>query len=149
MPKSLHHFACCWNLAIAPSSLKSPLPFSIFYFPFQFSLLGVWTSFQFHSYQLSSLQQLVSRVLIFLIRIYTIVCRESVPFTYNIYGPPFFSPTISVIYLKVPPNVGVQKSTGDSFVNGNVLETGTRHSPRLLRSCLGPSAGSLDFSGFC
>lgn len=89
MPKSLHHFACCWNLAIAPSSLKSPLPFSIFYFPFQFSLLGVWTSFQFHSYQLSSLQQLVSRVLIFLIRIYTIVCRESVPFTYNIYGPPF------------------------------------------------------------
>ena len=51
-------------------------------------------------------------------------------------------------YLKVPPNVGVQKSTVVSWVTGKVLETGTRHSPRLLRSCLGPS-GPLHLSEFC
>jgi len=46
-------------------------------------------------------------------------------------------------YLKVPPNVGVQYSTVGSWVIGNVLETGTKHSPLPLRSCFGPSA-SLD-----
>lgn len=54
----------------------------------------------------------------------------------------FFFKTF-INYLKVPPNVGVQYSTVGSWVIGNVLETGTKHSPLLLRSCFGPSA-SLD-----
>lgn len=47
-------------------------------------------------------------------------------------------------YLKVPPNVGVQKSTVVSCVTGNVLETGTKHKPRLLRS---GSSGTSSSSG--
>lgn len=56
---------------------------------------------------------------------------------------------ISSIYLRVAPYVGVlQKSTGVSQVIGNVLETGTKHSPRLLRFCFGPLQ-SLDLSKPC
>lgn len=45
------------------------------------------------------------------------------------------------IHRKVPPKVGVQKSTVVSCVTGNVLDIGTKHSPRLLKSCLDPSKG--------
>jgi len=47
----------------------------------------------------------------------------------------------TALYLPIsaPPNVGVQKSTLVSLATGNVLEIGTKHSPRLLRSCFGPS----------
>lgn len=55
---------------------------------------------------------------------------------------------ISSIHLRVAPYVGVQKSTGVSQVIGNVLETGTKHSPRLLRFCFGPLQ-SLDLSKLC
>lgn len=55
---------------------------------------------------------------------------------------------VNISYLNVPPNVGVQKSTVVSWVTGNVLDTGTRHSPLLLRSCFPPSP-SLDLPGLC
>lgn len=61
----------------------------------------------------------------------------------------YISTISTLLYLKVPPNVGVQKSTVVPCVTGNVLETGTKHSPRLLRSCFGPWSGSLDLSEFC
>lgn len=38
------------------------------------------------------------------------------------------------LYLKLPPNVGVQKSVAVSDATGKVLDIGTRHSPRVLRS---------------
>lgn len=72
--------------------------------------------------------------------------RESVPCI--LHAPMLAAFTFFFIYLNVPPNVGVQKSTVVSWVTGNVLDTGTRHSPRLLRSCFGPSL-SLTFSEFC
>lgn len=40
----------------------------------------------------------------------------------------------SPLYLKLPPNVGVQKSVAVSDATGKVLDIGTRHSPRILRS---------------
>lgn len=47
----------------------------------------------------------------------------------------------TALYLPItaPPNVGVQKSTLLSLATGNVLEIGTKHSPRLLRSSFRPS----------
>ena len=58
----------------------------------------------------------------------------------------FFFSFRSIYHRKVPPNVGVQKSTVVSCVTGKVLETGTKHNPLLLRSCFGPSGSIFAFS---
>ena len=54
-------------------------------------------------------------------------------------------------HLKGPPNddVGVQKSAVVSFATGNVLEIGTKQSPRLFKSCFGLSSWSFSLSVPC
>lgn len=47
------------------------------------------------------------------------------------------------LYLKLPPNVGVQKSELVSAATGKVLDIGTRHSPRVLRSFTTPPSSLL------
>lgn len=49
-------------------------------------------------------------------------------------------------YRKDPPKVGVQKSDGVSLAMGNVLDIGTKQSPRLLRSIRGASVAFTGLS---
>lgn len=137
---NLHHFACSWpnnSLFFAGSfPFLSLSPFSIdFLFQPKLASTIVWASVSSTFFLWSYQSQL----------------WLGFDKTYFRYGEWFeFWPIFLALslYLKVPPNVGVQKSTVVSWVTGNVLETGTKHSPRLLRSCFDPS-GSLDFSEVC
>lgn len=60
----------------------------------------------------------------------------------------FFFGFVFVVYLKLPPNVGVQKSVEVSAATGKVLDIGTRQRPRLFRSCVNLSS-SLILSTAC
>lgn len=68
-------------------------------------------------------------------------CRKSVLLLYFLW-------LNRLLYLNLPPNVGVQKSLVFSAAIGKVLDMGTMQRPRLLRSCLHPSC-SLSLPAAC